>query len=515
MSNLAKNRPTGVMNLNAIVVGVAIMLVITICCLYVDVRWPLALAIGSLVGVGVGYAYLHFLYNNASDAYLAKVVHYTHDPLELLIQGGKDGEAYDPANWENPDRSIQTNSNVTHDEGNGWQTTIVPSTDGVSTPTLKREYIDPITKLEQDTKKFWANVPTLQQQMSLLLEAKEIFIFAVKKEAFGTEFASQLKVFTNSGLPWIKERLQNVYANYNGMDTQRTFVWNFVDPVVELSKKLLLIQREAGLGSTMLSANDALGVLQRVQKEMASVKDEFNFDKVEELHLGTTNRTNFEHLAEAVVEKQVLSSDEQTKFDTRWSWFDKEMQMETLSPFTLTTVEKKAIWHPLIGAQILERMELWNFTTLAKYTPEELSWKWLHMTDATNGSNSFAETFKETVRFYKPISFDDIKGRDGKGILQSSLLSMRHEESIDMPGQLHAIGYNSNAYTYDSRHLVFQMRESYTGAKAGELLYMQFKNPNLQNNRYLLMIIDRSVNEVRCYVGDKVEQTSTKVQLIS
>lgn len=515
MNNSSQNRPTGVMNLNAIIAGVAIGLIITICCLMSDVRPPLAWAIGLLVGLCAGYGYLHYLYNNASDTFLAKVVHFTNDPLELLIKGGRDGIEYDPASWENPDRAIQTNTAITHDEGNGWQSTIMPSSDGISTPVLKREYIDPITKMEQDTAKFWANVPSLQSLLSQLLEAKEIFVFAVKKEVFGDAFATQLKAFTTKEMSWIMERLQNVYENYPGMDTQRMFVWNFVNPVVELSKKLLLIQREAGLASTILSVNDAQTVLQTVQKNMAAVKDEFNFDKVEQLNQGTTTRTNFEHLAEAVVAKQFLLSEDEAKFMQRWYWFDKEMQMETLSPYTLTSVDKKAIWHPLIGAQLLERMEWWNFTTLPKYTPEELSWKWLHMTDATNGSPSFAEVFKETVRFYKPIAFDAIQGRDGKGILQSSLLNMRHEESIDMPGQLHAIGFNSNAYTYDSRHLVFQMRGSYTGEKAGELLYIQFKNPNLQNNRYLLMIIDRSVSEVRCYVGDKVEQGSTKVQLIS
>lgn len=464
----------------------------------------------------VAYAILHFLYNNASDKLLGWVIHHAQDPLEILIEGGKDGVDFDPTAWENPGRETQTTVD-SHTEGNtGWTSTVIPNALNPNvTPEVVRTYEDPITRLERRTMEFWNAFPSLESLLTQLLETKETFVFAVKDEVLGKEFTDNLQKFMENEMPWIKERLIHVYANYNGMNTQRLYVWSLVEPVVKLGQQLLAIQREAQLNFSDLQASDAQKILEEVMSTLKQAGKELNFDQVEQLYTGSTERTLFEHLQERAIEKQSLSDSALTAFEQRWMYFDTIFTAEQLSPYTLNTVEGKAVWHPLIGLQILQRLEFWNFESLKKYTAEELSWKFIHATDATNGTESFFEAFKETVRFYKRVSFDTLVGRDGNTLLQSRLITMNHEENIDKIGNIHMISWDNAKYEYDSNHLVYTMRNGHTGEKAAELLYIQFKNASLQNNRYLLLIIDKSVNEVRCYVGDKVEQTAQKVQLLT
>lgn len=517
MQQLAsKNRPSGVMNLIAIIGGAAFMLLIALLVWMSNVRLPLSLAIGLCCGTAVGYSILHWLYNHASDKVLGWIIHHADDPLELLVDGGKDGVTFDPNAWEHPGRTVQTTETLAHTEGTGWTTTVIPNENNPNmTPVTIREYEDPISRLERLTMEFWANLPSLQTLLTQMLETKETFVFGIKSEVLGKEFAAQLQQFMFDEMPWIQERLRHVYANYNGMNTQRLFVWSMVQPIVDLGQKLLAIQREASLYFSDLTAEDASKILADVRTVIQEAGSELNFDQVEQLYTGATERTIFEHLQERAVEKQALRTTEATLFEQRWAYYDKAFSSEALSPFTLDKVENKAVWHPLIGLQLLQRLEFWNFVSLTKYTATELAWKFIHSIDATNGTESFFEAFKETVRFYKRITFDALSGRNGSALMQSSLLSMKHEENIDSVGNLHFVSYNGSKYQYDSRHLVNQMRGGHDGDVAAELLYIQYKNASLQNDRYLLLVIDKSVHEVRCYIGDKVEQLSMKVQLLS
>ena len=124
MQELAtKNRPSGVMNLIAIIGGLVFMLIITLLVWMSDVRLPLSLAIGLCCGIGTGYGILHWLYNHASDKILGWLVHHASDPLELFVDGGKDGITYDPNAWKHPGREVQTTEPLVHPEGNtGWNT---------------------------------------------------------------------------------------------------------------------------------------------------------------------------------------------------------------------------------------------------------------------------------------------------------------------------------------------------------------------------------------------------------
>ncbi|MBP6256245.1 hypothetical protein KA405_00575 [Patescibacteria group bacterium] len=512
-----QNRPSGTLNGIAIFCGILFTFLITILLWMSDIRIPLSLAIGICSGIVIGYSILHYLYNNASDKLLGWVIHHAQDPLEILIEGGKDGVDFDPTAWENPGREIKTDGTLTHSEGNtGWTSTVIPNVSNPNvTPEVVRTYEDPITRLERRTMEFWNALPSLESLLTQMLETKETFVFSVKAEVLGKEFSENLQKFMENEMPWIKERLMHVYANYNGMNTQRLFVWSLVEPVVTLGQQLLAIQREAQLNFSDLQASDAQKILDDVMSTLKQTGQEFNFDQVEQLYTGSTERTVFEHVQERAVEKQSLTDAALAAFEQRWAYFDTKFSYEVLSPFTLNSVEGKSVWHPLFGLQILQRLEFWNFITLKKYTAEELSWKFIHATDATNGSESFFEAFKETVRFYKRVSFDSLVGRDGNTLLQSRLIIMNHEENIDKIGNLHFITLNNAKYEYDSNHIVYTMRNSHSGDKAAELLYIQFKNASLQNDRYLLLIIDKSVNEVRCFLGDKIEQTTFKVQLLT
>jgi hypothetical protein len=513
----SKNRPSGTLNGIAIFCGILFTILITLLLWVSEIRFPLSLAIGICSGIAGAYALLHFLYNNASDNQIGWLIHHTKDPLEILIEGGKDGVDFDPTAWENPGRETQTSSSLTHVEGNtGWTSTVIPNTLNPNvTPEVVRTYEDPITRLERRTMEFWNVFPSLESLLTQLLETKETFVFSVKAEILGKEFSENLQKFMENEMPWIKERLIHVYANYNGMNTQRLYVWSLVEPVVTLGQQLLAIQREAQLNFSDLTASDAQKVLSDVISTIKESGKEFNFDQVEQLYTGSTERTLFEHVQERAIDKQSLSDSAFAAFEQRWMYFDTIFTTEQLSPYSLNTVEGKAVWHPLIGLQILQRIEFWNFESLKKYTAEELSWKFIHAMDATNGSESFFEAFKETVRFYKRVSFDSLTGRDGNSLMQSRLVSMNHEENIDTIGNIHFITLNNAIYEYDSNHRVYTMRNGHTGEKAAELLYIQFKNASLQNNRYLLLIIDKSVNEVRCFVGDKIEQTAQKVLLLT
>ncbi len=503
------------MNILSFLGGLLVGGIIFILLLLSEIRLPLSLAIGLLTTFVVGYGIIYFLYKIASDETIGWMIHHANDPLDLIINGGKDGKVYRPDDWVNPGREIQQGS--IHDEGTGWITEVQPNPFEIdSDPLVTTTYVDPIERMELNIKKFWNTFPDLNQVMNQLLESKETFVFSIKGNILGANFVAELTTFMVDEMPWIKERVMHVYENYNGMNTQRLFVWNMVEPVVKLAKDLLLIQRESQLSFSALEPEDALLVLRNVRKSIKEAGDELNFDLVEKLHRGTVNRTKFEHVVERAIEKKTLSEGNLTMLDQRWELFDRELTSSEFSAYTIPEHPSgKAIWHPLIGLQLLHRTSLWKFVTLTKYTAEELSWKFINMSDATNGSDSFAEVFKETLRFYKEVKTNEVTDRRDSVIDQSSLLSMSHEKNTTRSGQLHLVKYDGATYQYDSRHLVHQMRGSYDGDKAAELLYIQFKNKSLQNNRYLLMIVDKSVKEVSCYVGDKVEQNILPVELIS